>query len=97
MFVNIVGGLMSNIMENPQNIENAIDALLMSTKGITEGELFSRSKEGIRLDLLIKRIRHILVQIVRGEAAIELKGKCVELLMRIGLAAGSPEDLILAA
>lgn len=78
-------------------IEAVIDALLMSTKGIEIGALFSVDKTGMQLDLLLRRIRQIIDNIIRGNSGHGLKTKCVELLMRIGTLTTSPEDLIMAA
>ena len=69
----------------------------MATQGIPNGSLFKRDQQGMQIDLLLKRIREILLSILQSGASQELKAQCVELLMRIGIAAASPEDLILAA
>ena len=97
VFLNLLGALVDNLTANPENLSKAIEALLMSTKGIADGALFSRREDGVRLDLLIKRIRTVVLGILKGDAPAELKAKCVELLMRVGIVTGSPEDLVLAA
>jgi len=88
---------LANIMTYPEHMMSTLDALIMSTKGIEDGSLFKRSMEGMQLDLLLKRIRLIIQGIVKSESPPEIKVKCVELLIRIGITAGNPEDLILAA
>ena len=69
----------------------------MATKGIDNGTLFSRTEEGMQIDLLFKRIRTVISGVVRGDSSQDIKVKGVELLIRIGLIAANPEDLILAA
>ena len=52
----------------------------------------------MQLDLLLKRIRQVIQGIIESsESPKDIKTKCVELLTRIGIIAGNPEDLILAA
>jgi len=84
-------------MAYPELMNDTLEALIMATKGIDNGTLFSRSKEGMQIDLLFKRIRTVISGVVKGDSSQDIKVKCVELLMRIGVIAGNPEDLILAA
>ena len=53
----------------------------------------------MQIDLLLKRIRTIILSVIRSNELREenLKAKCVELLMRMGCVSANPEDLILAA
>ena len=53
--------------------------------------------EGLQLDLVLKRIRLIIQSIIKSNCPDYIRQKCVELLIRVGLVGGNPEDLILAA
>lgn len=97
VFLNLLGSFVNNLIENPENLSSAIDALIMSTHGVAPGGAFGRNAESLKMDLILKKIRAIVQGVLKGDAPAELKGKCVELLMRLGLMAGNPEDLILAA
>ena len=46
---------------------------------------------------MLKRIRLIVKGIIKSNCPDYIRLKCVELLIRIGLVGGNPEDLILAA
>ena len=49
------------MIEQPEHLSKAVEALLMSTKNIGDGQLFSRENSGMQLDLLLKRIRNIIL------------------------------------
>lgn len=57
IFLNIVTGLVNDLVKNPENLFKAIDTLLMATKGMPDGSLFSREAHGMQLDLVLKKIR----------------------------------------
>lgn len=92
----VLTGLMTNVTSANQ-LETVIDALLMSTVGVDNGALFKRDKAGMQLDLLLRRVREIIENVIRGDSSFELKTKCVQALLRIGTLTGCPEDLIMAA
>ena len=73
----MMGGLVKNMIEQPENLSKAIEALLMATQGIPDGSLFNREGAGMQLDLLLKQIRSILLSVIQSEAAMDLKIKCV--------------------
>ena len=97
-FFNLLHNLANASAQDANQLKDIIDAILMSTKGIGEGSLFSKDKEGFQFDLLMKRIRHLIVQVMGSQNTTqELRVKCTEMLMRVGMIAASPEDLILAS
>ena len=60
--------------------------------------MWSPGNEGIARDLFVKRVRDFLLYFIESESTSkELRAKCVELLMRMGLVAANAENLILAA
>ena len=61
-------GLVSNLMENPENLSKAIEALLMASQGIPDGSLFSRDAQGMQIDLLLKKIRTIILKVIQNRA-----------------------------
>ena len=77
VFLKMMGGLVKNMIEQPENLSKAIEALLMATQGIPDGSLFNREGAGMQLDLLLKQIRSILLGVIQSEAAMDLKIKCV--------------------
>lgn len=60
VFLNMLGTLVNNLVENPENLSSAIDALVMSTNGVAVGAAFGREAEHFKMDLLLKRIRAIV-------------------------------------
>ena len=94
VFVGLLSTFVDKI-ESKDQLANVLDALVLSTKGVTPSSLFSKDRSGMQLDLLLKRIRRILESVIHTQP--ELRGKCVEVLMRLGLMLASPEDLIMAA
>ena len=41
----MLSGLVNNLMENPENLANALEGLLLSLSTIAEGALFIRTTE----------------------------------------------------
>lgn len=67
VFFNMMNGLVNNLLQNPQNLSKAIEGLLMATQGIPDGSLFSRDGNGMQIDLLFKKIRSIVLQVIQNK------------------------------
>ena len=60
--------------------------------------MYTEEKEGLARDLLMKRVRDFLLSFIESPNSPDnLKAKCIELLMALGLIFGNAENLILAA
>ena len=98
VFFNLLNSLTGALAGNTDAVLAVIDALLRSTQGVQPGSMYSEDKDGLARDLLMKRVRDFLLPFIENNNTPEnLKSKCIELLMALGLIFGNAESLILAA
>ena len=76
-----------------------VRSMLAQTAKWPPNSLYSDQAPSYVADLQVAKLRHLLVSKIEKDAASisELGKRCIELLGRVGLLCGSPEDLLMAA
>ena len=98
MFFNLLNSLTGALAGNSDAVLAVVEALLKSTQGVAHGSMYTEEKEGLARDLLMKRVRDFLLSFIESPNSPDnLKAKCIELLLALGLIFGHAENLILAA
>ena len=98
VFFNLLNSLTGALAGNTDAVLAVVDVLLKSTQGVQPGSMYLEDKEGVSRDLMVKRVRDFLLPFIeKADTPKNLKSKCIELLMALGLIFGNAENLILAA
>lgn len=98
VFFGLLNSMSGELAGKTEQVTLIVNTLLNMLLHVEDGKMYDVEKEGIARDLLVKRVRDFLLTFIENEnTSKELRAKCVELLMRMGLVAANAENLILAA